>query len=359
MNKLTHFKSFNLFPALFILLAVAFLSACGGDDSPEPDCSSLTLTATAEGFTVAASADGGASPYEFQIDGGAVQSSGIFADLDAGTYVVTVIDANNCTKTQTVEVNPCADFSITASASAYDITINVEGGTAPYQYLITYTGFTDTENTSDQSVIFSVDEALATGIVVTDANGCETQASLTAEEVRTFTDSRDGQEYLTIKIGEQIWFAENFNYNTNTADSTSSWYYNDDSVANAAEYGRLYTWYVATSAAFTPEGWKIPTETDWANLVTNVGGSETEVSSKLQRGGSSGFNAPISGRRSSNGTYGLASTGAGLFWSTTDGFAFDRAGAAFIESDINESGRFYISGVDKDAGISVRFLKEL
>ncbi len=346
MNKLTHFKSFNLFPALFILLTIVFLSACGGDDSPEPDCSSLTLTATAEGFTVTASADGGASPYEYQIDGGAVQSSGVFADLDAGTYVVTVTDANNCTKTQSVEVNPCADFSVTASASAYDITISVEEGTAPYQYLITYTGFTDTENTSEQSVIFSVDEALATGIVVTDANGCETQASLTAEEVRTFTDSRDGQEYLTIKIGEQIWFAENFNYNTNTADSTSSWYYNDDSVAYAAEYGRLYNWFVAIGIA--PEGWILPSQTAFEELASFLG---TDVGTKLKVGGVSGFEAKLAGYRY-EGAF-LDFNEFGQFWS-----AAENAQGNSLSYYVGKNTTSIAPGfTEKSSGFSLRFLK--
>ena len=107
-------------------------------------------------------------------------------------------------------------------------------------------------------------------------------------EYGTLTDERDGQTYKTVKIGEQVWMAENLNYAytgvpfiyggvttdsitwclgddesscKSRSDSTrwwcfhddefclftsdsSSWCYNDD-PANCAKYGRLYTWAAA------------------------------------------------------------------------------------------------------------------
>jgi uncharacterized protein (TIGR02145 family) len=95
----------------------------------------------------------------------------------------------------------------------------------------------------------------------------------------TFTDSRDGKTYKTVKIGKQEWMAENLAYlpavypSSNGSDTEARFYVYDyqgtDVIAakqhpNYNIYGVLYNWPAAKAAC--PPGWHLPTEDEWLAL---------------------------------------------------------------------------------------------
>lgn len=110
------------------------------------------------------------------------------------------------------------------------------------------------------------------------------------------TDSRDGKTYKTIKIGDQEWMAENLNYDT----VGGSWCYNDNPI-NCKKNGRLYNFETAIKVA--PKGWHLPTKAEYQVLLKNIADSLNARYNNLTVGGSSGFNALLSGKRNGTGAF--------------------------------------------------------
>lgn len=110
-------------------------------------------------------------------------------------------------------------------------------------------------------------------------------------ETGIFTDSRDGKDYKTVKIGNQVWIVENLIYKPS---SGTYWAYDNDQ-GNVAEYGYLYDWETAKKGC--PLGWHLPTESEFRTLLDNFGGEgeKTGAYNAIILGGISGFSALFGG----------------------------------------------------------------
>jgi uncharacterized protein (TIGR02145 family) len=86
----------------------------------------------------------------------------------------------------------------------------------------------------------------------------------------TFTDMGDNKTYRTKRIGNRTWMVENLNSKTD-----NSWCYENNS-SNCTKYGRLYEWKAAKNACQKSmgDGWRLPLNEDWDDLVNYVGGEE-------------------------------------------------------------------------------------
>jgi len=178
-------------------------------------------------------------------------------------------------------------------------------------------------------------------------------------------DSRDFKTYDAVLIGEQVWMAENLNYDADgsncgtyiTSTVNGTYELSDTNTVICDAYGRLYTWATAhdllsnncdtKSDAYCnvsekhqgvcPNGWHIPSDADWNTLMrfvnpncsvdnSDCAGAGTKLKSVSDWNPSNGipagtddygFAALPGGWGSSNGTTFATFSTNGCWWSTS------------------------------------------
>jgi len=107
----------------------------------------------------------------------------------------------------------------------------------------------------------------------------------------------DGNDYPAVQIGSQLWMAENLkttSYRDNTPIpnvtdgvkwaglTTPAYCWYNNNIRNKDVYGALYNWYVVETGKLCPEGWHVPADDEWHELILHLdqnAGSELEESS--------------------------------------------------------------------------------
>ena len=210
----------------------------------------------------------------------------------------------------------------------------------------------------------------------------------------TFIDSRDGNEYNWVQIGDQVWMAENLAYLPSvnmvadgSEDAAGSYYYvygyDGTNVADAkatdnyATYGVLYNWTAAMDGEASsttnpsgiqgvcPAGWHLPSDAEWTELTDYLGGTSV-AGGKLKETGTThwaspntgatnetGFTALPGGYRIDNGSFGDIGY-YGYWWSATGSNAAD---AWFRYMDYSNSS-VSRSNYFKEVGFSVRCVRD-
>lgn len=206
----------------------------------------------------------------------------------------------------------------------------------------------------------------------------------------------DGNEYGTVRIGEQLWMAENLkvmhyrdgstipnvedgNEWSNLETGAYSAYENNSEYASTL--GLLYNWYAAMDIrGICPEGWHVPSDEEWMELEIYLGISEDEVhhtdwrgtdeGGKLKEAGTqywqdpntdatneTGFSARPGGGRAGYSFYGgnfyYVETKA-TYWTSTESNSTE---AILRELENDETGIFRFS-ISKRNGFSIRCLRD-
>jgi len=110
----------------------------------------------------------------------------------------------------------------------------------------------------------------------------------------------DGNQYKTVKIGNQIWMAENYkttryrdgrqiNYSKDYNDwkkfvieRNGAFCYVEYNTEYKDKYGALYNAIAIRHPSFAPRGWHVPTSAEWNELIKYCGTDEKSSSESLK-----------------------------------------------------------------------------
>lgn len=181
--------SYSNFTAGFYTVTITDANGCFTNNSINITQPTAALSATISGSSVLCNGastgnvyltvTGGTIPYSYSWTNGATTQN--LANVTAGTYSVTITDANNCQTTQSITLTEPSAIVLTTSStnstcgnSNGSATVNAGGGTGTYSYVWSNGGTTGSIT------------GIASGsydVTVTDANSCSAFASVVVNDI--------------------------------------------------------------------------------------------------------------------------------------------------------------------------------
>jgi uncharacterized protein (TIGR02145 family) len=274
--------------------------------------------------------------------------------------------------------SPVADFSVDSTdiepGSTVEFTDQSTGNPESWEW-----NFGDGETSTEQnpSHTYNSEGVYDVSLTVNGSFGSNMEKKdnfITVRETGSFTDTRDGQVYEWVKIGDQVWMAENLNYDQDSYGN--DWCYDNNSL-NCDTYGRLYDWNAVMQGESSsnsnpsgvqgvcPDGWHVPSVDEWTeleNYVSNDGhsgsvGTALKSTSGWNDNGNGtddyGFSGLPGGYRDYNGNFDDVG-GSGFWWSAAD----ISASSAWSRFLLYFKEYFGWDNCSKDYGFSVRCLRD-
>lgn len=192
----------------------------------------------------------------------------------------------------------------------------------------------------------------------------------------------DGNVYKTVRIGNQVWMAENLRTTKfadgspipevrdndawkNTTSPAMCWP-NNDRANLAPIYGAFYNWEVVNSGKIAPPGWRVPTQEDIDELFEHLRNTyQSDIGYRLmtsQKGhwvnnrgtNETGFTG-MPGYRLKDGRFYAGGGTSGRIWSSTLNFS-NASSARHI--NLNYGGSATLGSTSRIEGHYIRFIKE-
>jgi uncharacterized protein (TIGR02145 family) len=250
-----------------MLLAVTFIFSCSSDDS-DGGGGVVSSSSVSDGWS--SSSEGTQGRVSSSSDGGEENSQ---------SYSYCVISENeiclggpftlkDCNSIGGLPSNSCPYGGVEPSSSS--------GETA--------SSSSEAESSSDSQPSSSVGGGSSSSSSIvqsSSSNNAGTSSSSRSNFDRgIFIDPRDGKEYkFEVSLTGQLWMSENLNYSRNNTlgycfgvdiDGTNP---HQDASGCDNGYGRIYEWSVAMDGnspqGLCPDGWHIPTESEWSSITDN------------------------------------------------------------------------------------------